>query len=96
MIISTSPFNLPFLILIWLIEMYLFMATARLIVSRIPSASQTHFCCQLKLLTDFLPEAVRRRMGKWRDAAALAWLPWFIVILVGFLLRQALIIIVTR
>jgi len=63
----SNLFNLPFLILIWLIEAYLFLASARLIVARIPSARQTYFYQNLKLLVDFVPEALRRKLAKWKD-----------------------------
>lgn len=90
-----NMFNLPFLIIIWLIEAYLFLASARLIVASIPSARQSAFCQNLKLLTDFVPEALSRKLFKWKDKPIPSWLAWFIVILSGFILRQALIVIVT-
>jgi hypothetical protein len=88
-------FNLPFLILIWLIELYLFLASARLIVAKIQSARQTHFYQHLKLLTDFVPEALSQKLLKCKDKSIPSWLAWFIVIVSGFILRQALIVIVT-
>lgn len=91
----SNLFNLPLLIVIWLIEAYLLFASARLIVARIPSARQTHFYQNLKLLVDFVPEALRRKLAKWKDKSIPLWLAWFIVILSGFILRQALIVIVT-
>ena len=91
----SSLFNLPLLIVIWLIEAYLFLAAARLIVAKIPSAKQTYFCQNLKLLVDFVPEALRRKLAKWKEKSIPPWLAWFIVILSGFILRQALIVIVT-
>ena len=91
----SNLFNLPLLILIWLIEAYLFLAAVRLIVARIPNARQTYFCQNLKLLTDFVPEALSRKLLKWKDKSIPSWLAWFIVILSGFILRQALIVMVT-
>jgi hypothetical protein len=81
--------------MIWLIEVYLFLATARLIVARISSARQTYFYQHLKLLTDFVPEALSRKLAKWKDKSVPSWLAWFIVILSGFIIRQALIVMVT-
>jgi len=91
----TNLFSLPLLILIWLIEAYLFLAAARLIVARIPSARQTYFYQNLRLLTDFVPEALSRKLLKWKDKSIPLWLAWFIVVLSGFILRQALIVMVT-
>ena len=95
MIGPTSLFNLPFLILMWLTEMYLFLACTRLVVSRIPGASQSQFCQQLKLLADFLPHAVGRRLPLARDGSSPNWLAWSIVLVSGFMLRQILIVIIT-
>jgi len=95
MIYISNIFNLPLLIIIWLIEAYLFVAACRLIVAKIPSARQTYFYKNLKLLTDFVPEALSRKLLKWKDKSIPSWLAWFIVILSGFILRQALIVMVT-
>ena len=95
MVYNANPFNFPLLILIWLTEFYLFLATCRLIMTRIPSTRQTHFFQQLKLLTDFIPEAVGRRLTKRKEQSGPTWLSWFIVLLSGFIIRQILIVIVT-
>jgi len=42
MIFITNIFNLPFLILIWLMELYLLLAMVSLILAKIPSACQSH------------------------------------------------------
>ena len=91
----TSLFNLPLLILIWLAELYLFLASARLVMTHIPSARQSHLYQNLKLLTDFVPNAVRRKLTICKDKTMPSWLSWFIVIVSGFIIRQALIVIVT-
>jgi hypothetical protein len=95
MVYVTNVFNLPFLIVIWLIELYLFMASARLVMARIPSARQSNLCQQLKLLTDFLPEMVGNKMVKWKEKPIPSWMCWFIVMVSGFILRQVLIVMVT-
>ena len=95
MIYISNLFNLPLLIIIWLLEVYLYLATARLIVAKIPSARQSHFLQQLKLLVDFVPNALSQKLVKWKDKTIPSWLAWFIVMLSGFILRQALIVMVT-
>ena len=95
MVYITNLFNLPLLILIWLIELYLFLATARLIVATIPSAQKTYFYQHLKLLTDFVPETLSRKLAIWKDKSIPLWLSWFIVLVSGFIIRQALIVMVT-
>ena len=95
MVYITNVFNLPFLIVIWLIELYLFLASARLVMANISSVRQSHLFQQLKLLTDFLPEIVGKKLVKWKDKSMPSWMCWFIVMVSGFMLRQVLIVMVT-
>ena len=95
MVVVTNLFYLPLLILIWLIELYLFLVFARLITAQIPSSRQSPFCQHLKMLTDFAPEALSRILVKKKNKPAPTWFSWFTVILSGFIIRQILIVIVT-
>ena len=92
---TSNIFSLPLLILIWLIEAYLFMAVVRLIVARIPNAKQTHLCQNLKLIVDFVPETLKRKLSWCKNKSIPSWMAWFIVLLSGFIIRQILIVIVT-
>ncbi len=83
--------NLPFLILTWLIETYLLFTAARWIMALVPSARQSQFCYQLRLLTDPLPNAVGQWLRKRSKAVPPPWLSWFIVILTASIMREVLI-----
>lgn len=91
----TNLLDLPFLILTWLVETYLFLVAARLVIAAVPSARQSQFYHQLKLLTDPLPNAVRRVLSKWTKAIVPSWLPWLTVILWACVVRQLLVMIAT-
>jgi hypothetical protein len=91
MIITTHPFNLPFLIVIWLIEFYLFLTALRLVMSLSTSARQSQYYRQFKLLTDPLPNMVSGFLSKKREASTPSWLSWLIVISAGCVLRQILV-----
>jgi uncharacterized protein YggT (Ycf19 family) len=91
MIFITNLLNLPFLVLIWLIEAYFLLTTARLIIATIPSANQSHFFQQLKLLTDPVPNIIRRGWARWRNEPLPSWAAWVIVILLGCIVRQIVI-----
>ncbi len=91
MIFVTSIFNLPFLIAIWLVEAYLLLAVARLILANVPSGWQSRFYQQVKLLTDLLPNFISRHLAKVSSASVPPWLPWVITILLLCLTRQILV-----
>ena len=95
MIYSTNFLNLPFLLIIWLIELYLFAAFIRLVIAQIPTARQSNLYQQIKLLTDFMPEAVAKRLPKGKEPSSPTWLAWLIVLVSGMILRHLLIIIIT-
>lgn len=91
MIFVTSIFNLPFLIAIWLIEAYLFLAMVRLILANVPSGRQSRLYQQVKLLTDLLPNLVGQHLAKVSSVSVPSWLPWVIAILLLCLTRQILV-----
>lgn len=91
MIFVTSIFNLPLLIAIWLIEVYLFLAVVRLILANVPSGRQSRLYQQVKLLTDMLPNFISRHLAKVSSASVPPWLPWVIAILLLCLTRQILV-----
>jgi hypothetical protein len=94
MVLVTSVFDLPFLFLIWVIDTYLFLATARLVIGLSPKARQSHIYSQLKLLTDPVPKLINMRFSRRTAIADHLDLLWLIVIGTGCILRQILISIV--
>jgi hypothetical protein len=91
----TNIFYMPFLLLIWLIEAYLFLAAARLIIAVVPSARESHLYHQLKLLVDPLPNKVGSHLAKWMRTSIPSSLPWLIVVGGGCVVRQILITMIT-
>ena len=95
MIFVTNLFYMPFLVLIWLIEAYLFLTAARLVIAAVPSARKSHLYHQLKLLTDPLPSKVGQHLAKWVRASLPSSLPWLIVNVNGGLIGEILITMIT-
>ena len=91
MIFMAHLFNLPFLILIWLIEFYLFLAALRLVMALSASARQSHYYLQVKLLTDPLPRMIGGFFSKRGKASNPSWVSWVIVISAACVLRQILV-----
>ena len=90
MIFVTSLFNLPFLMLIWLIDTYLFLALARLILGNLPQCRQSRGYQQIRLLTDWLIDLVHRILVNLAGEPLPRWVPWGGVILMLCLVRQVL------
>jgi len=95
MMYVTNPFCLPLLFMVWVIELYLFAAFIRLVMTQIPTARQSNLYQQIRLLTDFMPEAVAKRLPKGKEQPSPTWLAWLIVLVSGIILRHLLIIIIT-
>jgi uncharacterized protein YggT (Ycf19 family) len=94
MIFVTSLFNLPFLMLIWLIEAYLFLALTRLILGSLPQCRQSHGYQQIRLLTDLLIAPIHRKLVTLAGNPVPFWVPWAVVILLLCLTLQILVWII--
>ena len=90
MIIVTSMFNLPFLMLIWLIDAYLFLALARLVLGNLPKCRQTQGYSQIRLMTDWLIDPVHWKLVHLTGGPVPRWVPWGVTILILCLIRQVL------
>ena len=85
---------LPFWLLTWITEAYLFLATIRLILSRIPTASAT--CQRMSSFTDPAPNALRNWLSAKRSRPVPMWFSWLLVCILAVLVRQLLIVIIFR
>jgi hypothetical protein len=89
--ITTNLLSLPFLLLIWIIEAYLFFLAARFVLGWSASTRQSYFYQNAKLLTDPLPNMVNKLFAKLRNRSTPSWLSWVIVISFMCILRQLLV-----
>ncbi len=90
MVIVRPGFS-PVLWMIWLIDLYVLLCGARLILSRVPTAWAGQACLTLQRFTDPLPNAVGRRIARRSERPPAPWLPWLLVGLCALLLRSLLI-----
>jgi len=97
MVVITSVFNLPLLILVWLIEGYIFLAVVRMILDHVPCSRQSNLEQPVKTLTDLFPELISRHLAKVRMQPVKSWLPWVVTVILLCLARQILIwILITQ
>lgn len=91
---STSIFASPLIMFIWVIDIYLFLASVRFVTNQYQNTRNSRVCQGLKLLIDPVPNAVSRKLSRFRRKSSPLWLPWLIVILFTVFLRHLLIWIV--
>ena len=93
---NMSIFALPFLLAIWAMDLYLLLASIRLILPRISGDRPSRWCMTLRQFTDPIPEAIGRWLSARGARSTPNWLPWVIVILGSLVLRHLLIWIVFK
>jgi hypothetical protein len=91
MIFITNPFALPLLILIWSLDAWLWLASLRLILDKLPSVRINHFCQSLRQFTDPLPNAVNRWISLWTRKPIPTWFMWLLTLVAVIVLRHLLI-----
>ena len=80
----------PLLVLMWTVDLYVFLASLRLLCSRIKNFDDTRWLNAIKELVDPLPALVGRQLARRSRRTVAPWLPWVIVILGLLLLRPLL------
>ena len=88
---NMSIFALPFLLAIWALDLYLILASIRLILPHIRGDRPSRWCMTLQSFTDPCPDALRRWLEARRSKPTPSWLPWLTVILGVLVLRHLLI-----
>lgn len=91
---STSIFASPLIMMIWVIDIYLFLASVRFVASQYPRTRNSRVCQGLKLIIDPLSNAVDRKLARLRRKSSPVWMPWLIVIVLAFFARHFLIWVV--
>jgi uncharacterized protein YggT (Ycf19 family) len=94
MIYTTNVFAAPLIMVVWAIDVYVFMFSLRLLLSQLPSTLDSRFCRGLGLFTDPVVETVRRWLFKYRRKPVANWMPCLTVVLAGLIVRHLLIWVV--
>ena len=88
---STSILMAPLILLIFAMDMYLFVSAARFVLRRISADWARRICTGLKPFTDPLPSVIERYLRKDRSTPVPAWLPWLVAV-VGILVARHLLV----
>ncbi|MDI6451318.1 hypothetical protein [Anaerobaca lacustris] len=90
-------FNLsagPLVLIVRLIDVYLFVASVRLLLEQFEGASVLAACRTLQRFTDPLPRALHTWLTRRRRRPPPTWAAWLIVFLSGLALRYLVLAII--
>ena len=94
MIYFTNILAGPLVLILWLIDAYLFVSSVRLLLGQFQGASSLAACETLQRFTDPLPQALRSWLARRRSGPTSMWSAWLIVLLGGLVLRCLLAAII--
>jgi len=96
MIYTTNILVIPFLIVLWSIDLYLILAGARLILGRLRNPRAARLSSVLREFTDWMPQRVARWLSTRGRRPIASWIPWATVIVIGLVTRHLLVLAVMR
>ncbi len=96
MIYTTHVLAAPLVLIVWCIDVYIFMSSVRLILGRLRGAGLAKLRLVLQQFTDGIPQALYVWMSAKAGKPVRAWVPWLIVMVSCLILRHVLIWIVLR
>ena len=91
MVFITNPFLLPFLIVIWSAEAWLFLASAKLILTKIPSMANNRILASLNQFADPPVNFMQRTVSRLANKQIPSWSSWLITFVTIIMLRNLLI-----
>ena len=94
MVFITNPFLLPLLIVIWSAEAWVFLASIKLILDKIPSMQNNRIRRSLGPFTDSLPNLTTRCIQRLANKSTPDWAAWLITFVAVIFLRHILILFV--
>ena len=93
---STHILAAPVVLVIWALDMYIFLSSARFVLRRLSAGWARRICTGLKPFTDPVPNAIERYFLKNRSKPVPAWLPWLVAMCAILVARHLLVSMVFR
>lgn len=90
MFIIITPFTLPVFLLIWGLDLWLLLASLRLILSYLPGRKVRQVLDRIKPITDPFPRTINRWMQQRSNRPISPWTPWLITIGMALMIRYLL------
>ena len=94
MVYTTNILALPLVLIIWALDMYLFLLMVYSVLTRLSGerASQLRIC--LRPFTEPLTRAVRQWLGRHTSKPVRQWVPWAVVIFAALIGRYLLVLLI--
>jgi hypothetical protein len=90
-IYTTNILAIPLLLAVFLTDAYLLLACLRLTSAHLAGEAAQRVCQGLRAVTDPLPAAVGRLLGRGQAKTVPAWLPWLVVVSGVVIVRYVLL-----
>ncbi len=91
---TTNILALPLVLIVWAVDMYMFLLLVRIIAGRLDGEHAGRLCELLKPFTDTPPQTVGRWLTRRTANPLKPWVPWAIVALAGLILRHLTVAII--
>lgn len=91
MIITTNILALPLVLLLWSLDAFIMLASARLVLGQLAADWAGRLSRSLAPLTDWAPDHLRRIGAHWFKRSIPSWAGWVIVIGAAMILRNVLV-----
>ncbi len=91
---SSSLFAAPLALIMWVVDIFVFLACVRLLLARVSGEWASRVVEGLTPITDQIPQALGRYLSTHRRRVAPAWALWLCVLGSAIVLRYALLAIV--
>ncbi len=96
MIVTNDPILLPFVMAIWVFDLFMVMILLRLLLGNLPGLRTSHAAERLRDWVDPFADYMGDRVARWRRRPTPAWLSWNCLILTVLVLRNVLLGLIIR
>ncbi len=94
MIYATNIFAVPLILIVWSMDMYLLLLSARVVLSRLSDKRTNKLSSYLMLFTDPPVQAVKQWIEQQALRRTKQWVPWVVVVVTSLVVRHLLVLLI--
>ncbi len=91
---TTNILAMPLVLIVWVLDMYLLLLSARLVLSRLSNERAKKLCSCLMQFTDPLMQTVKQWLGQRTGKQTKQWVPWVLVAAASLMIRHLLVLLI--